>query len=46
MKSKRQKKIEKHANLLTRQKKRKRIALIISFIVVAIPVYLEYYYGN
>lgn len=45
MKSHRQKMIEKHANMLKVQKKRKRIALTISAAVVAIPLLLNYYYS-
>lgn len=45
MKSQRQKMIEKHANMLKAQKKRKRIALTISAVVVAIPLFLKYYYS-
>lgn len=44
MKSERQKKIEKHANLHKDEKRRKRIALIISAGVVAIPLFLKYYF--
>lgn len=44
MKSERQKKIEKHANMKKDEQRRKRIALIISAAVVAIPVFLKFYF--
>gem|GEM_PF-4436984 len=46
LKSERQKKIEKHANVLKREKIRRRIALTISAIVITIPIFLKYKYGG
>ncbi|MCB0697563.1 MAG: hypothetical protein KDC07_09380 [Chitinophagaceae bacterium] len=46
MKSERQRKIEKHANMLNKEKKRKRIALTLSGLIIAIPIYLKYKYGG
>lgn len=45
MKSERQKKIEKHANLTKDEKRRKRLALIVSAGVMAIPAFLQYYFS-
>lgn len=46
MKSERQKKIEKHANMINNEKRRRRIALFISAGVIAIPLFLKYYFDN
>lgn len=45
MKSERQKKIEKHANMQRSQKHRKRLALIVSAFMLSIPVLIKYYFN-
>lgn len=44
-KSQRQLKIEKHATIVLREKKRKRIALLISALIVSVPFCLKYFYS-
>ncbi len=44
MKSERQKKIQKHANSLKNEKRRRKIALFFSGLVATIPLYLKF--GN
>lgn len=45
MKSERQRKIEKHANMLRDQKRRRRIALAVSAVTLSIPVLIKYYFN-